>query len=102
MTALFDQNIFISSLKNLDDLFLVVETKCYVKTFFNLFHPVLLSSSLPKTPFHHYTFSFITAHFVHHMHVKTCPEQAPSDKANFSEHLTHEEKQLEIDKDQKK
>jgi len=101
MTALFDQNIFISSLKNLDDLFLVVETKCYVKLFSTFSTP---SSYLHRCQKHH----FITNIFVHHctfctsLHVKTCPEQAPSDKANFSEHLTHEEKQLEIDKDQKK
>jgi len=91
MTAHYDKNnffvtsftqtpmkIFISSLKNSYD-FLIVYTKCYFSNTFShlsTHHPIFITA---KTPFHHCTFLFITAHFVHHctfcasLHVKTCP-----------------------------
>ena len=97
---------FISSLKNSDDHFLVIDPKSsYFRSFFPHFHhknPLFLPwffLSIPrklwwpflvidlkcvsfllfhphpifitaKTPFHHCTFSFITAHFVHHCTLK--------------------------------
>src|SRR6218665_1520890 len=44
---------------------------CFTPNFL-LLHTVVRDSSLQKTPFHHCTFSFITAHFVHHSTLMSC------------------------------
>src|SRR6218665_862214 len=65
---LISSNFFsISSLKNsVSPIFLVVDSKYGYFSHFSTFPPRQPLFITAKTAFHHGTFSFITAHFVHH------------------------------------